>query len=214
MAQQIVHYFVLDTLSDWEAVFAISFLNKETYQIFQAQPGRYRVKIVGESRAPITTAAGLTIIPEMTVDELEPTESAMLILPGADIWLEEARAPVLAKASAFLAAGLPVAAICGAVPGLASVGLLNYKKHTGNSLAELQQVAKYKGEELYQDQPAYTDGDLITAAAIAPLEFAYHILKKLEAYKPEVLEAWYKVYKIGDAASKAEFFAAARQAGM
>jgi len=73
---------------------------------------------------------------------------------------------------------VPVAAICGAVLGLARADILNEKKHTGNSLAELHQAANYQGEALFQNQPAFTDGNLITARAIAPLEFAYQIFKK------------------------------------
>ena len=209
MQPQIVHLFVLDTFSDWEPVFAVSMINKATYQAFQARPGRYQVKTVGESKEPIVTAAGLTILPDMTVDELEPSQSAMLILPGADTWLEEPRTPVLEKAKAYLVAGQPVAVICGAVLGLARTGILNEKKHTGNSIAELQQAAAYRGEKLYQKQPAFTDGDLITASAIAPLEFAYQIFKKLEVFKPRTLEAWYQVYKTSDASHLAELFESA-----
>ncbi len=214
MQQSIVHLFILNTLSDWEPVFAISIINKETYQAFLAHPGRYRVKTVGESRAPITTSAGLTILPDMTVDELEPSQSAMLILPGADTWLEESRTPILEKAQAFLAARVPVAAICGAVLGLASAGMLNEQKHTGNSLAELQQASAYRGESLYQNQPAFTDGNLITARAIAPLEFAYQIFHKLEVFNPRALEAWYKVYKTSDSAYLPELFAAATESSL
>jgi putative intracellular protease/amidase len=211
MQEQIVYYFVLDTLSDWEAVFAISFLNKATYQALQTHPGRYCVRTVGESRAPITTAAGVTILPDLTVDELEPAKSAMLILPGADTWLEEPRAAVLEKAKVYLATGVPVAAICGAVLGLARAGILDEKKHTGNSLVELQQAAAYRGEALFQNQPAFTDGNLITARAIAPLEFAYQIFKKLEVYSPQALEAWYQVYKSSDPSRQAEFIKAAKE---
>lgn len=214
MQQHIVHLFVLDTLSDWEPVFAISMINKETYQAFQAHPGRYRVKTVGESKEPITTAAGLTILPDMTVDELEPAQSAMLILPGADTWQEESRTPVLEKAKAYLAAEVPVAAICGATLGLARVGVLNKKKHTGNSLEELQHASNYRGEALYQNQPAFTDGNLITASAIAPLEFAYQIFKKLEVFRPRTLDAWYKVYKTSDASHLVELFESVAEASL
>lgn len=214
MQEHIVHYFVLDTLADWEAVFAISMINRATYQALQAHPGRYCVKTVGESRAPITTSAGLTILPDLTVDELEPAKSAMLILPGADTWLEEPRAVILKKAKAYLAAGVPVAAICGAVLGLAQAGILNEMKHTGNSLAELHRAANYQGEAFYQNQPAFTDGDLITGRAIAPLEFAYQIFKKLEVYNPSTLEAWYQVYKTSESSRLAEFIKAAKEQGV
>lgn len=213
MQKQIVHLFVLDTLSDWEPVFAISMINKETYQPFQTQPGRYQVKTVGESKEPIVTAAGLTVLPDMAVDEFEPAQSAMLILPGADTWLEEQRIPILEKAKACVAAGVPVAAICGAVLGLARTGVLNEKKHTGNSLAELQQAANYQGEALYQDQSAFTDGDLITGRAIAPLEFAYRIFLKLELFRPRTLEGWYKLYKTSDQAYLAELFNSVTELG-
>jgi len=109
---------------------------------------------------------------------------------------------------------VPVAAICGAVLGLARSGILNEKKHTGNSLAELHQAANYQGEALFQNQPAFTDGNLITARAIAPLEFAYQIFKKLEVYSPQTLEAWYQVYKTSDSLRLAEFLKAAKEQGV
>lgn len=159
------------------------------------------------------TAAGLTILPDMTVDELEPARSAMLILPGADAWLDAARAPVLEKAKAFLAAAVPVAAICGAVLGLAQAGILNEKKHTGNSREELHGASAYRGGALYQDQGAFTDGDLITGRAIAPIEFAYEIFKKLEVYTPRTLEAWYRVSKTSDPADLAKMIDSVSEPG-
>ena len=41
---------------------------------------------------------------------------------------------------------------------------------------------------------------MITANSTAPLEFAYQIIKKLHAYTTETLEAWYGLFKTGDAA--------------
>jgi len=61
-------------------------------------------------------------------------------------------------------------------------------------------ITKYKGAVLYQNQLAYTDGDLITASDVAPLEFACEILKKLNVYTPSVLDAWYHLPKTGEPA--------------
>ena len=83
MKQQTVHLFVFDTLADWEPGFAIAGLNNAA---FQTHPGRYRVATVGISKAPILTTGGVTILPDMTLDELAPAQSAMLILPGGDTW--------------------------------------------------------------------------------------------------------------------------------
>jgi hypothetical protein len=54
--------------------------------------------------------------------------------------------------------------------------------------------SKYSGEQFYREEPAVTDGKLITASGVAPLEFAYQILKKLDVFLPQTLESWYKLY--------------------
>lgn len=194
MEKQTVHLFVFSTLSDWEPVFAIAAINNPAFQVY---PGRYRVKTVGVSTEPVTTIGGVTILPDMTLDKLEPAQSAMLILPGGAGWEKGEHAEALEKAKQFLAAGVPVAAICGATAGLALVGILDDKQHTSNWPGELKAV-NYQGEAFYQHQPAVTDGNVITASGTAPLEFAYQILKKLEVYHAQTLEAWYGLYKTGD----------------
>ncbi len=62
--------------------------------------------------------------------------------------------------------------------GLARKGLLDSRRHTSNDLEYLKMVcSNYKGEKYYKNEPVVTDGKLITASGIAPLEFALHILK-------------------------------------
>ena len=62
------------------------------------------------------------------------------------------------------------------------------------------QALNYRGEAFYQDQLVVTDGNLITANATAPVDFAYHILKKLQVHSPRVLDAWYGLFKTSDPA--------------
>ena len=195
MQQQTIHMFVFDTLADWEPGFAIAGLNNPA---FQAHPGRYRVATVGMRKAPVVTIGGVTILPDTTLDDLTPEQSAMLILPGGDAWDHGQNSEALGQARRFLAAGVPVAAICGATAGLARAGLLDDVEHTSNA-REYIQATGYHGAALYRDQPAVTDGNLITASSTAPLEFAYQIFKKLDVYTAETLEAWYGLFKTGDA---------------
>jgi len=194
MATQTIHLFVFDTLADWEPAFALAGINNPA---FQAQPGRYRVRTVGVSIEPVTSIGGITILPDMTLSELKPAQSAMLILPGGSGWDEEQHPEAIEKARQFLAADVPVAAICGATAGLALAGLLDDKQHTSNAPIYLQ-ATDYAGAAYYQQQPAVTDGNLITAGATAPIDFAYQIFKKLEVYSAETLEVWYGLYKTGD----------------
>ena len=120
----------------------------------------------------------------------------MLILPGGAGWESGGHAEAIRTARRFLEAGKPVAAICGATAGLALARLLDDVRHTSNAPVVLQATG-YKGSELYQNEPAITDGEIITAGAAFPIEFAYHIFKKLGIYSESALEAWYGLYKTG-----------------
>lgn len=196
MASQTVHLFVFDTLADWEPAFAIAGINNPA---FQAQPGRYQVRTVGVTREPVTTIGGVTIMPDGTLDELEPEQSALLILPGGAGWDEGKHLEAIEKARQFLASDVPVAAICGATAGLALAGILDNKQHTSNA-PEYLQALNYQGAAHYQNQPAVTDSNVITAGATAPIEFAYQIFTKLALYDASSLDAWYNLYKTGDPA--------------
>ena len=196
MKQQTVHMFVFDTLADWEPGFAIAGLNNPA---FHAQPGSYRVATIGLSKAPVVTTGGVTILPDLALEELTPAGSAMLILSGGERWDQGGNSEALELAKRFLAAGVPVAAICGATSGLARAGILDHVQHTSNA-REYLAATGYQGAALYQDQPAVTDGNVITASSTAPIEFAYQIFKKLDVYSEEALEAWFGLFKTGDAA--------------
>lgn len=177
MEPQTVHLFVFDGLADWEAGHAVAGINTPAFQL---RPGYYRVRTVGLDPQPVTTRGGIRVLPDTTLEALDPASSAMLILPGGDAWDQGGNTEAAQKARAFVAGGVPVAAICGATAGLARAGLLDDKRHTGNA-REYLKATGYGGAALYSDEPAVTDGDLVTASGIAPVDFAYHILKATQA---------------------------------
>jgi len=190
-----VYIYLQDSLADWEAGYAIAELHSGRF--FKKTAQRLTVKACALSMKPITTMGGLKIIPELTVDEICLSEAALLLLPGGNTWLEPQHGPVIEKAAAFLTAGVPVAAICGATFALGRAGLLNHQKHTSNDLAFLRQVGgeAYTGEKLYQHRGAVRDGNLITASGTAPLEFAYQIIELLGVFAPDTLNFWYQLHK-------------------
>jgi putative intracellular protease/amidase len=200
-----VHLAVYDTLADWEVGFAVAHINNGEWQ---REPGGFAVATVGETRAPVTTMGGMVVTPDMALADLDPAASAMLILPGAATWLAGGNGAFVDAARGFLAAGVPVAAICGATGGLAAGGILDDRPHTSNALEFLQAVG-YAGTAHYRDEGAVTDGDLITASGTAPVDFAREIFARLDLYEPAVLEAWYKLYGLGDPAGYGELMAAA-----
>jgi putative intracellular protease/amidase len=205
MEHRHVHLFVFDSLSDWECGYAVAGINSPQ---FQRHPGRYRVRTVALRHGLVTTVGGLRIRPDLSLDQLTPADSGMLIMPGGTAWDEGRNGEAVEAARAFLAGGVPVAAICGATAGLARGGLLDGRRHTSNA-REYLAVTPYRGAGLYEDAPAVTDGDLITASGTAPLDFALHIFRRLGLYSPAVLEAWYGLFKTG----RPEYFAALMRAG-
>lgn len=186
---------VYSGLADWEIGYVTAGLNNPA---FQREPGRFRVRTVAETAAPITTMGGLVVTPDLTLAEADVDGAALLLLPGADSWMEGKHTAFVAAAAGRLAEGRPVAAICGATVGLAAAGLLDTRAHTGNAPQQLAMADAYKGESLFLPERAVADQGLITAGAASPLEFAREIFRVLDVYEPDVLEAWYQLNATGD----------------
>jgi putative intracellular protease/amidase len=187
-----VHLYVQETLADWEPGFAIAEINSQRFG--GAVPPRYRVRTVGDTREPVRTMGGITVLPDLALADLDPGHRCLLILAGRALWDRGEGDAALAKAKQFLDAGVPVAAICGATYGLARAGLLNDRRHTSAALEYLKGAPGYRGEDLYRDVPAVTDSNLITAGPTDPVEFAREILALLEVYEKPVLDAWYGLF--------------------
>ena len=188
-----IYLYVLNTLADWEIGFITAEINSKRY--FKDKNTAVEIITVGTSENSITTMGGISIQPKITIDQLKLEQEDLLILPGADTWLAEEHIAIITVATERIQSNLKVAAICGATIALANAVAFNNIKHTSNDKDYLKMVCpNYTGELLYQNNPAFTDGNVVTASGLAPLEFTYEILKLLDVFKPETLEAWYKLY--------------------
>lgn len=188
------YLYVFDTLADWEIGYLTAELNSGRF--FKNKGTTMPVIPVATEMKPIKTMGGLEINPQMRIADAVLAKGDLLILPGGDSWLEPGHEQILDKAAMCVEQEVWVAAICGATLALADKGLLDNRKHTSNDLEFLKTICpRYAGSELYQPEPAVADQYLITASGIAPLEFAYLILKTTDVFKPETLEAWYHLYK-------------------
>lgn len=192
-----IHLAVYGGLADWEFGYVAAGVNN---QDFQREPGRFRVRTVGATADPVTTTGGVRILPDLTLAEADPADSALLVLPGADAWAAGELADFGAAARRWAEAGVPVAGICGATVGLAAEGLLNDREHTGNAVEELSSVAGYTGADLFRAERAVRDRGVITAGGVSPLEFAREVFAELGLYEDAVLEAWYGLHRTGDPA--------------
>jgi putative intracellular protease/amidase len=204
MAGRNVYMYVLDTLADWEPVYILSELHSA--RGFKKGLEPFKVLTFGLTRQRVVTMGGITILPDLAIDEVSISDAALLLLPGAETWMEPMHKLVIEKTKEFLQENITVAAICGAAEALAKAGILNDYRHTGNSLKAFNEFQHYKGEKKFIDKPAVTDRNLITAPGVAPLEFAFEVLKKLDVFTPTVLENWYYYYKTQDPKYLANLF--------
>ena len=181
-------------MADWETGYVMAELNSKRF--FRKNAPEVNVTAVGLTKQPVITMGGLTIVPDITLKEISVLSQSILLLPGGNTWSEEKHGPVVDKAKEILTSGGTVAAICGATLALASAGLLDERPHTSNGPGFLEMFCpSYRGTNHYVDEPAVSDGKLITAAGTAPLEWAREILDVLGVFTCEKLEAWYS-YKI------------------
>ncbi len=192
-----VFLYVFDTMADWEIAYITAEINSGRF--FKKGSPSLKLVTVGNDTSEVTTMGGLKIKPDVEISALKPKAITVLVLPGGDTWLDPLHDAILAVAEQCLKDNIVVAAICGATFGLAGKGLLNARPHSSNDLEFLKAVCPaYSGEAFYQNQPAVTDGNLITASGIAPLEFSAQVFAKLDVFTPEIVDSWYQLYNTRD----------------
>ncbi|MET7646396.1 type 1 glutamine amidotransferase family protein [Streptomyces sp. NPDC005426] len=191
MIRGTAHLAVYDTFADWETGHTTAHLTRNGFA----------VRTVGLTTTPVTSMGGLTVRPDLALTELRPEDSALLVLPGATQWdAGDELAPFARTARAFLDAGVPVAAICGATAGLAREGLLDDRAHTSAASFYLAATG-YAGGAHYTDADAVTDRDLITAGPTEPVAFAREVFGRLGVYDEKKLDAWYRLFHDSDASA-------------
>ncbi len=199
-----VHIAVFDGLADWEIGYLTAHLSNGQHQV---RPGAFRVATVGLTADAVTTMGGLRVTPDLALADLDPTASAMLVLPGGEGWEAGELSAFVAAAEGFLEAGVPVAAVCGATFGLATAGLLDERPHTSNDPGYLASSG-YAGAEHYVAEPAVTDDHLITASGVAPVHLASAVFARLGSHDAGVLASWSKLYVDRDPAGFYELMSA------
>lgn len=190
MPDKAVHLLVIEGFADWEPAHALAELRRE---------GRYRVETVALTAEPVESMGGIRVLPSLRVDEVNPADVAVFILPGGDGWETGVIEPALQTTLERLdAAGVPIAAICAATTAIARVGLLKGRRHTSNGLEYLRaQVPGYDESANYVDVLAVRDRGLITASGLGSVEFAREIFEELNVFSAEDRALWAEMFRSG-----------------
>jgi len=190
------YIYVLDGLADWEIGHLTAEINSKR---FLSKNKNIRLKFVSKDLDSITTMGGVTIKPEIKLSQVNFNTGDMLLLPGSDNWDNINDGSLINIIEESENKDIAIAAICGATNFLANNGILNNIKHTSNDLSYLKMVCpNYEGELLYLNDSVVVSERIITASGLAPLDFSYEVLRKLDLMKKETLEAWYDLYNSKD----------------
>jgi putative intracellular protease/amidase len=189
MTSPTVRLLVFDGLADWEPAYALCAISRS---------GRFKIATVGFSREPVTSMGGLRLIPDEVINDVEPAATAILVMPGGDMWEQQSRPEVVNLLDRLDAACVPIAAICAATLEVARAGLTRKRRHTSNNLRYLRtMVPDYRDDESYVDELAVSDGGLITASGLGAIEFAREIMRQLRIHGEEEIASWFEMFKRG-----------------
>jgi putative intracellular protease/amidase len=188
MRDKAVYLLVVDGFADWEPAHALAELRRE---------GQYRVESAALTRSPVTSMGGIRVLPSKTVEEIDPADVAVFILPGGDRWESAPMEDELERLLERLdRQQVPIAAICGATVAIAKSGLLRGRRHTSNSLDYLRyHVPDYDESANYVDVLAIRDRGLITASGLGDVEFAREIFDELDVLSAEDRAAWAQIFR-------------------
>jgi putative intracellular protease/amidase len=181
------YVFVFDGLADWEPALALCEIRKS---------GKYEVLAAAHSSETVVTMGGLKVVPDVTIDQIEPRETAIFILPGGSRWEEASDPNVDDLLRRLHAAGILIGALCAATLEIARAGLTREVRHTSNARSYLKKMVRdYDDERFYVDELAVTDHKIITASGLGSVEFAREVIRELGIYNEATTQMWFEMFK-------------------
>ncbi|WP_078382714.1 DJ-1/PfpI family protein [Sutcliffiella halmapala] len=163
-------FFLYEGYVDWE-------ISALTYMLWDS---KIEIKTTALS-SEVTHIGGFRIAIDLAVEECNPSDFDILIIPGGDPGELVNEKHLLNIIRGFDAQNKYIAAICGAPTFLAAAGVLKERKYS-TSIEEPEYTSLF--DEQYKSEKDVTVCEnLITAEGNAYIEFAIEVGKKLKIFK-------------------------------
>jgi putative intracellular protease/amidase len=186
-----IHVLVFEGFADWEPAHALAELRRS---------GNRSIRTIGFRDAPVHSMGGVRVLPHSTLNDVQPADIELLLLPGGDLWStgQYPRPELEGLLHHLVSTDTPIAAICGATIALARTGILNTRQHTSTMRSDLSAAGPaYTGSAFYRDALVVRDGRVITASGLGAVDFARAILRELGVFDAENEQLWFDMYKHG-----------------
>lgn len=185
-----VVFILPDKFADWEYAPIATALTSREIDIPE-----HELLFASAGVDPIKSLAGLTVIPDITLDEI-PADAVAVIMIGAGSLNDESAAAYAPVMERFRDKGTVTGAICLAAGYLAENGVLNHHMHTVNDPKLLLAKERYTNTAGYVPRNAVHDRNLVTGNGKAPYAFAREVLITM-GYPAVEAEKFYKIYRDG-----------------
>ena len=180
---------IFDGFADWEPAHAFCALRKS---------GKFEVVTAGFSPETVTSMGGLKVTPDVTIQEVNPQETAFFMLPGGDMWEQRPHAEIHDLLHRLHDRNVLIGAICAATLEIARAGLTCGLRHTSNAKSYLKaMVPGYQDDGFYADELAVRDKNVITASGLGSVEFAREVIRHFKLHSDADTELWFEMFKHG-----------------
>jgi putative intracellular protease/amidase len=105
-----VYIHVCDGIADWEPALAAAMISKTRSDFPKNKT--YNIVTFSLDKQPIKTMGEITILPDIHINDIDISKVAMIILPGARVYLNSDLAELVSLIDSCTRNGVPVATIC------------------------------------------------------------------------------------------------------
>jgi len=180
---------IFDGFADWEPAHAFCELRKS---------GKFEVLTAGFSLERVTSMGGLKVTPDLTIQEVNPEETAFFMLPGGDTWEQRSHPEIHGLLHRLHDCNVLIGAICAATLEIVRAGLTSGLRHTSNARSYLKaMVPAYQDDSYYADELAVRDQNVITASGLGSVEFAREVIRHFKLRSDTDTALWFEMFKHG-----------------
>lgn len=143
---------------------------------------KYEIKTFGITKDPLKSSEGLTVLPDLTIEEIKLGEGDVLLIPGGDPDNLYDQAKVYDLIKEADAKKNTIGAICAAPVHLAKAGILGDREYT-TSLDP--KAFKDFNPDMYVHENVVIDEHIITAKPSGYVDFAILLGQECDIYEDE-----------------------------